>query len=81
MRTHITRFLWAAFAGLLLASHAQSQVVTLTGNIYDGQIGPLTSGTFHANNITVPAGETLTMSGVNLKFTDNSSLPFSDSCF
>lgn len=74
MRTHLIRCLGAAFASLLLAAQAQSQIVTLTGNIYDGQIGPLTSGTFHANNITVPPGETLTMSGVNLKFSDNSSL-------
>ena len=68
------RYLLRSIAVLLLAGLVQAQVVTLTGPIYDGQIGPLGNDTFHANNIWVPAGETLTLSGVNIKFTNNTSL-------
>ncbi len=46
-------------------------IVTLSGDVYDGNGGPLTTGTYHCQNIRVPAGETLTLSGVNLKFHDN----------
>lgn len=73
MRTQPT-FVRTLAALFLLAGFVQAQIVTLTGPIYDGQIGPLTTGTFHANNISVPAGETLTISGVNIKFNDNTSL-------
>ena len=52
---------------------AQS-ITTLTGDVYDGQIGPLTNATYHCNNIRVPAGQTLTLAGVNLKFNGNTKL-------
>ena len=73
MPMSVARSLIAAFACLAFADVAPSQI-TLTGPVYDGQIGPLTSGVYHANNITVPAGETLTLYAVNIKFNSNSSL-------
>ena len=43
------------------AGRTAAQVITLTGDIYDGQIGPLNPGIYHCNNIRVPAGKTLTI--------------------
>jgi uncharacterized protein YjbI with pentapeptide repeats len=55
-------------SALALPAFAQ---VDLSGDVFDGSGGPLTSGqTYHViGQVTVPAGETLTIpTGVNLKF-------------
>ncbi|MFN3244074.1 MAG: hypothetical protein ACE37K_21385 [Planctomycetota bacterium] len=71
---HTRTSVFFALAMLLgLAAALPAQVVTLSGDVYDGQIGPLQNDTFHCQNIRVPPGQTLTLSGVNLKFHDNRS--------
>ena len=74
MRTQLRLLFWALVGTALFAGPGHAQIVILTGPVYDGQLGPLGNDTYHANNISVPVGETLTLSGVNIKFTDNSSL-------
>ncbi|MCR9245280.1 MAG: hypothetical protein NXI31_09630 [bacterium] len=72
MKRHLLSFLLPALVVGCLVGHGRAQIVTLSGPVYDGQIGPLSNDTFHCNTITVPAGQTLTLSGVNLKFNPNS---------
>ncbi|MEM7308429.1 MAG: right-handed parallel beta-helix repeat-containing protein [Planctomycetota bacterium] len=66
-----TIFLLAAHAALAGAASAQ---VTISGNVFDGNGGPLLSGVvYHAQSkLVVPAGETLTVHpGAILKFKTN----------
>jgi hypothetical protein len=63
------RLLLCSLALLLAAVTANAQVIPrLSGDIYDGNGGPLFNGTYHASSIRVPAGKKLTIGGVNLKF-------------
>lgn len=52
-----------AFSALLLASGTAGAQTTISGNVYDGNGGPLLSGqVYHAvGTVTVPAGQTLTV--------------------
>ncbi|MFO1077813.1 MAG: hypothetical protein U1E73_08815 [Planctomycetota bacterium] len=61
-------------AAAVAATALRAQVTTLSGDVYDGQLGPLSSTTYHCQNIRVPPGQTLTLSQVNLKFFDNCQL-------
>jgi len=74
MRNSLSSVLLVVAAALALATASSAQVITLAGNVYDGQIGPLQAGVYHCNNITVPAGQTLTIYNANLKFADNTKL-------
>ncbi len=67
----MNRRLLALLAALACTSLAPAQIVRITGDIWDGNVGPLVLGTFHCGSIRVPAGRTLTISGVNLKFETN----------
>lgn len=58
-------------AVLVLGGSASAQFTPLSGNVHDGNGGPLVAGpVYHAvNHITVPAGTTLTVqAGTRLKF-------------
>ena len=62
-----------AAAVSLAGATAQAQVI-LTGNVFDGSGGPLLPGVvYHATNfLTLPAGQTLTVSpGAIVKFDNN----------
>ncbi|MEO0480625.1 MAG: hypothetical protein AAF196_14185 [Planctomycetota bacterium] len=66
------RRLAALLAFFVCSAVAPAQtIVTLSGDIHDGMIGPLALDTFHCNSIRVPAGTTLTISACNLKFNPN----------
>ena len=61
----------ASFVAVALSAFARAQV-PLSGSVFDGAGGPLTSGTvYHASGtLTVPVGKTLTIQpGTILKFT------------
>lgn len=66
----VPRIVLASFVVVALSAFARAQV-PLSGSVFDGSGGPLTSGTvYHASGtLTVPAGKTLTIQpGAILKF-------------
>lgn len=64
----------ALTVALATAGAMPAQVTTLSGDVYDGQLGPLTAATYHCQNLRVPPGQTLTLSQANLKFLDSCQL-------
>jgi hypothetical protein len=58
------------------APQVPAGTICLTGNVYDGQDGPLVANQVYlvSGGITVPAGETLTVDGAIVKFVDSAGM-------
>ena len=70
----LSKLLLAALPLCLTLALPAQVIPRLTGDVYDGNGGPLSQGVYHAGNFRVPAGRKLTIGQANIKFESRATL-------